>query len=376
MVPDETDYPLGRDQLAPFRANRIAALVGSRAQLGAADFQAIQADRYDISTESLLRYLVALNVDPGDARHAQSLLRTWDGKMGRGAAPALYQAFYVRLLANTFQDDVETPSIQISWTSSKWGFRVASTRSSTTPTPYGGTIAPRLRWKIAKRFSCRASGSHRSPRDSPRSRSIWMGLGDSTRGFVRAPSGTATPAQLDIQPRPFAFRRLDLHHRERNGFTQRSVRRPSRDLTASSDGRWKLECDELGGPHRSIGPPFESPLFRPEWRLANRSQPSSVIRSCADRRSSGRSPRPQPLAASPALVGRRLGREDAASGLASVGGVMVDPQPTSFATHQDIRYPALPGEVDVMNSAVHLHLVVDNGHVTEERHLRLKNSGF
>ena len=26
--------------------------------------------------------------------------------MGRGAAPALYQAFYVRLLANTFQDDV------------------------------------------------------------------------------------------------------------------------------------------------------------------------------------------------------------------------------------------------------------------------------
>ena len=106
MVPDETDYPLGRDQLAPFRANRIAALVGARAQLGAADFQAIQADRYDTSTESLLRYVVALNVAPGDASDAQSLLRTWDGKMGRGAAPALYQAFYVRLLANTFQDDV------------------------------------------------------------------------------------------------------------------------------------------------------------------------------------------------------------------------------------------------------------------------------
>ena len=106
MVLDETDYPLGRDQLAPFRANRIAALVGSRAQLGAADFQAIQADRYDISTESLLRYVVALNVDPGDASDAQSLLRTWDGRMGGGAAPALYQAFYARLLANTFQDDI------------------------------------------------------------------------------------------------------------------------------------------------------------------------------------------------------------------------------------------------------------------------------
>ena len=106
MVPDESDYPLGRDQLAPFRANRIAALVGSRAQLGAADLQAIQADRYDTSTESLLRYVVALNVEPGEGSDAQSLLRIWDGKMGPGAAPALYQAFYVRLLANTFQDDV------------------------------------------------------------------------------------------------------------------------------------------------------------------------------------------------------------------------------------------------------------------------------
>jgi penicillin amidase len=106
MVPDDSDYPLGRDQLAPFRANRILALVGSRAQLGVADFQAIQADRYDISTESLLRYLVALDVEPGEASAAQRLLRAWDGKMGRGSAPALYQAFYLRLLENTFQDDV------------------------------------------------------------------------------------------------------------------------------------------------------------------------------------------------------------------------------------------------------------------------------
>ncbi len=106
VIHDDPDYPLGLDQLAPFRADRITALLGSRAQLAAADFQAIQADRYDISTESILRYLVALNVEPGPMSAAQDLLRSWDGKMQRGAAPALYQAFYGRLVENTFRDDM------------------------------------------------------------------------------------------------------------------------------------------------------------------------------------------------------------------------------------------------------------------------------
>ena len=107
MVPDDASYPLGRDQLAPFRANRIAALLASRPRLAAADFQAIQADRYDVSTESILRYLVALDVEPGDISASQRLLRSWDGKMVKGAGPALYQAFYLRLLENTFRDDLE-----------------------------------------------------------------------------------------------------------------------------------------------------------------------------------------------------------------------------------------------------------------------------
>ena len=106
FIHDDPEYPLGLDQLASFRADRIAVLLGSRAQLTAADFQAIQADRYDASTEPILRHLVALNVEPGPLSTAQGLLRSWDGKMQRGAAPALYQAFYSRLVENTFRDDV------------------------------------------------------------------------------------------------------------------------------------------------------------------------------------------------------------------------------------------------------------------------------
>jgi penicillin amidase len=106
FIHDDPDYPLGLDQLSSFRADRIATLLGARAQATAADFQAIQADRYDSSTEPILRHLVALNVEPGPLSEAQSLLRSWDGKMQRGAAPALYQAFYSRLVENTFRDDV------------------------------------------------------------------------------------------------------------------------------------------------------------------------------------------------------------------------------------------------------------------------------
>jgi penicillin amidase len=106
FIHDDPEYPLGLDQLSSFRADRIATLLRARAQVTAADFRTIQADRYDPSTEPILRHLVALNVEPGPLSEAQSLLRSWDGKMQGGAAPALYQAIYSRLVENTFRDDV------------------------------------------------------------------------------------------------------------------------------------------------------------------------------------------------------------------------------------------------------------------------------
>jgi penicillin amidase len=106
MVPDDAPYPLGRDQLAPFRANRIASLLTSRAVSAMPDFQRMQADRYDPSSEQLLKILVALNPDTDMARTVQQLLRSWDGHMAESAGAAIYQAFYLKLLENTFKDEL------------------------------------------------------------------------------------------------------------------------------------------------------------------------------------------------------------------------------------------------------------------------------
>jgi penicillin amidase len=107
MVPDdvESEYTLGRDQLAPFRANRIASLLTST-QLRPADFTHIQSDRYDSSTESILSHLMHVDTESEEANKAQDYLRSWNGQMSAGPAPAIYQAFYVRLIDNTFRDEL------------------------------------------------------------------------------------------------------------------------------------------------------------------------------------------------------------------------------------------------------------------------------
>jgi len=98
--------PFGQDAIAPFRANRITALLTAPGTLSAADFERIQSDRYDSSSEPILRHVVAISPPPGDAALAHELLRGWDGQMQTGAAAALYQAFYIKLLENTFRDDL------------------------------------------------------------------------------------------------------------------------------------------------------------------------------------------------------------------------------------------------------------------------------
>ncbi len=107
MVPDDTTYAFGRDQLAPFRATRITSLLTSARALRPEDFATLQADRYDSSAEPILRYLVSLPLGSDeDAMAAQDLLRAWNGQMTTGAPPAIYQAFYVRLIENTFKDEL------------------------------------------------------------------------------------------------------------------------------------------------------------------------------------------------------------------------------------------------------------------------------
>jgi penicillin amidase len=106
MIADDAEYPLGRDQLSPERANRILSLLTTAGRLRAADFSHMQTDRHDGSIEPILRYLVSIGEEPEEAAQALDLLRHWNGRMEGGPAPAIYQTFYVRLLENTFKDDL------------------------------------------------------------------------------------------------------------------------------------------------------------------------------------------------------------------------------------------------------------------------------
>jgi penicillin amidase len=106
MLPPETPYPLGADALSDFRASRIRDLLRTIPQCTLDDFARIQNDRYDPSTESVLRYAVALKpTEPASVRAVEAL-RSWNGQMTDGPAPAIYQALYVKLLENTFQDEL------------------------------------------------------------------------------------------------------------------------------------------------------------------------------------------------------------------------------------------------------------------------------
>ena len=106
VLSPETPYPLGRDTLAPYRAGRITDLLSAGSTVTLDDFARIQNDRYDASTEPILRHAVALH--PSDERLATAVakLRNWSGQMTEGAAPAIYYALYSRLLENTFRDEL------------------------------------------------------------------------------------------------------------------------------------------------------------------------------------------------------------------------------------------------------------------------------
>ncbi len=66
ILPPEAPYPLGFDTLAPNRANRIRDLLRTIPKSSLDDFARIQGDRYDSSTEGVLR--VALR-SQADGRH-------------------------------------------------------------------------------------------------------------------------------------------------------------------------------------------------------------------------------------------------------------------------------------------------------------------
>jgi len=106
MLPPETPYPLGADTLASYRADRIRDLLRTIPKSTLDDFARIQGDRYDASTEAVLRVAVALKPTEAKSIEAIDKLRNWNGQMIEGPAPAVYQALYRRLIENAFKDEI------------------------------------------------------------------------------------------------------------------------------------------------------------------------------------------------------------------------------------------------------------------------------
>ncbi len=106
MLPSETPYPLGVDTLAGFRARRISDLLQASRSHTLDDFARIQQDRYDVSTESILRYMVSLPQSSDEQIRVIEILRNWNGQMDRGPAPAIYHATFREILSNTFADEL------------------------------------------------------------------------------------------------------------------------------------------------------------------------------------------------------------------------------------------------------------------------------
>jgi len=106
MLPPEAPYPLGADTLASYRANRIRDLLRTIPKSTLDDFARIQGDRYDPSTAVVLRVASSLRPTEGEAVQALEKLRSWNGQMTDGPAPAIYQALYRRLVENTFKDEI------------------------------------------------------------------------------------------------------------------------------------------------------------------------------------------------------------------------------------------------------------------------------
>ena len=93
------DFPvfLGADWFAPWRSDRIRALLDAAPTHTTAEFAAMQVDDGSAFAARVLPRLLAVPAPPGDAGNAFALLRSWDGRMGADLPqPLLFNAWMGR----------------------------------------------------------------------------------------------------------------------------------------------------------------------------------------------------------------------------------------------------------------------------------------
>lgn len=91
-------FLIARDWAAPFRAQRIAALLGDRRGLDAAAMREIQGDILSVSADRVLKA-----VEPPESIRE---LRTWDRRVDGRPSSLVYEAFEEALWRRTFADEM------------------------------------------------------------------------------------------------------------------------------------------------------------------------------------------------------------------------------------------------------------------------------
>jgi penicillin amidase len=105
-------YLLGLEWPEPYRAERIAELLGGKTKLTTDDFAAMQADTLSLHARSLLPVLIERARPAGAAdQQAVRMLRQWDqnARGGSGAA-AIFEAWFLRLAPTLVTDKLGAPT--------------------------------------------------------------------------------------------------------------------------------------------------------------------------------------------------------------------------------------------------------------------------
>jgi len=107
VVPDDYPYLISLEWNMGYRAQRIVDLLTAKEKLSLEDFKAIQADTLNLHAMEVLPYLLEAAKGKPELQEAVEQLRGWDFRCPSDSVPcAIFEAFHVRLLHNTFGDEL------------------------------------------------------------------------------------------------------------------------------------------------------------------------------------------------------------------------------------------------------------------------------
>ncbi|MEZ4457583.1 MAG: penicillin acylase family protein, partial [Gemmatimonadales bacterium] len=98
IMPPGYRHQLNYEWAAPYRANRLAELLGTRKNWTRLDFERLQHDEFSIPASQLVPVLVAAAKRRGVANEALELLGRWDFLMRKDAAQPLIYSQWIRTL--------------------------------------------------------------------------------------------------------------------------------------------------------------------------------------------------------------------------------------------------------------------------------------